>query len=554
MEAYEFVTEFLNESGVDTLFTLQSDGNMRLLAHVQGEWADDVRLIKARHEQAATAMADGYARVSDGLGVCTVGRGPAVAHTGASLVTARERGSDLLLVVPEMATDATFDIKGFEQETHLRTTIGNVVTVRDEATVVPGVRDALRRVKTGDGPAAVQIAEDVLNGSVELDPEEAFAPVAAGESHGTVTPAEADVAAAVDLYLDSDVTKAPVVLAGRGAVRADAHDAVVELAERMNALLATTVQGRGYFGDHPFGLGFVGHYGGNLANEYVLNSDFVLAVGCGLNPYTTDDGHVFGDDAKLVHVDADPAAIERHTPVDLGIVGDATATVEAFASELDARGIDRTDEFWTESLRNRIATASPFEEQTVDDEPGTVDPRELVTELNRLLPEDRVVVSDTGHHTRWVLDAVETPTPDDFVWPGEFGSIGLGLPMGIGATLAADDDRTCVTICGDAGFMMTSHEVETAARYDVPVIVVVMNDSALGTEYHSLAHYSDEADVSVIDTPELADVAAAMGARGETVRSIDDLRALADTLGERPDGPVVVDCKIHRDVMHRSKR
>lgn len=555
METHKVITELLAEAGIDTVFTLQSDGNMRMLAHMHGEWTDEFDLIKARHEQSAMAMADGFSRVSNELCLCTVGRGPAIAQTGTSLVTTRRRQSPFLILVPESATDESFDIKGFEQEEFLNTTLSNVISSRDHDTVLESLKEGVRRVAVGDGPVAVQIAGDVLDSDFGDPPGDGYelAPnLTEEDTWSTIHPDEAKVEEAVELFLESDATKAPVIIAGRGAVNSGAHDAIVSLAERMSALLATAVQGRGYFSDHPFSLGFVGHYGGNLANEYVMESDYVLAVGCSLNPYTTDSGHLFHDDKTLVHIDADPSAIEQYTRVDLGITADATAGVSALDAALEARDIDRSGEFWTDSLRDRIASDPVFDEDEFPDMPGTIDPRDLIGELNQLLPEERIVVTDTGHHTRWVLDGLETPSPNEFVWPSEFGSIGPGVPVGIGAALAAPE-VPCVTVCGDAGFMMTAQEIETAARNDIPILVVVMNDEALGTEYHSLARYGDHADVSIIDTPAIADMATAMGADGDTIRSITDLEEAAATFTPNLAGPVVLDCRINRNVVHRSK-
>lgn len=127
----------------------------------------------------------------------------------------------------------------------------------------------------------------------------------------------------------------------------------------------------------------------------------------------------------------------------------------------------------------------------------------------------------------------------------------MGIPSGIGPALGADE-TTCVTICGDAGSVMADHAIETAARHEIP-IVVVMNDSALGTEYHRLERYTDRADVSVIETPSLAAVASAMGADGCTIRSTGELLELEDELGHKPAGPVVLDRIANRNVVHRSK-
>lgn len=124
--------------------------------------------------------------------------------------------------------------------------------------------------------------------------------------------------------------------------------------------------------------------------------------------------------------------------------------------------------------------------------------------------------------------------------------------MGVGAALAYED-RPCITFCGDAGFMMSMQELETAVRNDVPLTIIVLNDSSLGSEYHSLEQDGLDPDVALISTPDFADVAQALGAEGHTVRSIDELNVLSERFGRQPDGPLVVDCKINHEVRHRSK-
>jgi hypothetical protein len=161
----------------------------------------------------------------------------------------------------------------------------------------------------------------------------------------------------------------------------------------------------------------------------------------------------------------------------------------------------------------------------------------------------RAVAIDAGHFSRWVLDAVEVPSPDRFVWTVDFASIGQGVPAGNGAAVGSDAAAT-VAFCGDAGCMMSLQEIETAARHDLPVTFVVFNDEALGAELHSMLTTAfDGAETAEIEAPEFADVAESLGARGETVRSVDDLRAIGD--GIVPEGgPLVVDCKVDPSVRH----
>lgn len=550
MRADEAIIRTLDAEDVDTAFALMAEDTMHLLSELKEHWTGEVRVVESRHEQGAVGMADGYARASDDVGVCVVGRGPGIAQTGTSLVTARKRGSPLLVLVPEPKLSATYDSKRFEQEAYLRATVGEVASVRSPGTLLPILRESFRRLRTGEGPVAVQIAWDVLEGEVE-DPGDlnGRGPTRPEGSRPRLQPDGERIEEAVDAYLDSDATKAPVVLAGRGAVASDAKDALEELAERTNALLATTLQARGYFSDHPYSLGFAGEWGGNLTNEYLTEADCVFAVGCSLNPHTTDHGYLV-DGATLIQVDADPSAFGEYTPIDVGIEADAREAADALAAELDDLGIDRSGTFWTDRLERRIAETPALDEGEFPEQSGRMDPRDLVRTLDRVLPEDRLVVTDGGHFTRWVVDGITTPSPDDFVWTLDFSAIGQGLSAGIGAALA--DGRPCVAFCGDAGFMMALQEVETAARNDVPITVVVMNDAALGSEYHNLAPSGGYAEAALVDSPDLADTARSLGAEGATFRDAGDLEALAGEVVGR-DGPLVVDCKVNREVRHRSK-
>lgn len=555
MNGHDVLIRILHAERVETVFGLVSEDTLHLAATLDREWGDRIHLVDTRHEQGAMAMADGYARARDGIGVCLVGRGPAIAQTGNAMVTARKKGSDLLVVVPETPLSADHDIKSFDQESYLRSTIGTVVSIRSEEQLVPGFRDAIRRVKSGDGPLAVQVPWDLLDSEVavpeEVDLQDGVTPET-GASTARLHPDSRLVDEAAELYVESDAYQPPVLIAGRGAVEADAKEAIEALAERTSALLATTLQGRNYFAEHPYSLGFIGKWGSQLANQYASESSLVIAFGASLNPYTTDEGHVFGDDTRVVHVDRDSTSIGRYTEVDLGIQGDARVTAEALDEELARRGIDRAGELWTDQLRTEIDEHTTIEDRTFPDVPGTIDPRDLVRSLNDLLPEDRRVVTDAGHFTRWVMDGVQTP-PADMTFPLDFASIGLGLPMGIGTALAAEDGP-CFAICGDAGLLMSIQELETAVRHDVPLTVVVMNDESLGSEYHNLEVAGIDPSSVVVSAPDFADIAASLGAEGYTVRSAEDLDDIADALRREPEGQLVVDCKINRHVQHRSKR
>ncbi|WP_255197663.1 thiamine pyrophosphate-binding protein [Halorarius litoreus] len=549
MKLSDAIIRLLVEENVDTLFTLMAEDVMGITATARADWADDLSVVDARHEQLAMAMADGYARTHDDIGVCVVGRGPAIAQTGTALGTANVYGSKLLVITGETPTTTLGGLKYFDQETFLGPVTEDVLSVRDEDALLPVFRDAFRRLRRDRGPIVVQVPWNLMDAETDLDVDwetELFGTDAVDDAARRRPDAE-KVTAAVDRYLESDASTPPVILAGRGAVASGAKPAIERLAERTSALLATSLQARGYFSDHPFSIGFPGTFGSNLANEYVTNAAFVLAVGCSLNNHTTDVGRLV-DEATVVHVTDEPAHLERYTPVDLAVVGDARETVAAIDAELDEMGMDFSGTFWTENTERRLADAEPWGDATFVDTPGRMDPRELMVELDARLPDERLVVTDAGHFMNWVIDGITVDHPDDYMWTLDFGAIGIGFPMGIGAAWQ-EDERTPVTFVGDAGFLMSLQALDTAVQQWIPSVTVVVNDDALGSEYHQLKNRNLNASAAVAETPDLAALARDFGAEAHTITSVADLDAV--DLSTRPSGPVVLDCKIDRDVKHR---
>jgi acetolactate synthase-1/2/3 large subunit len=560
MEASQGIIELFDSEGVEQVFTLMSDGIMGLVSDAIEE--ENIDVVQTRHEQPAVAMADGYSRANGDIGVSLIGRGAALAQTGTALGTAVNRGSDVLILAAEYSHSTPDDslqhkpkIKKFDQHGFLRNILGeeHVVDIRSEDAVIPDLEEVFRRLRVGEGPIAVQIPHDVLGRDIDISESNGGKGDAALKNNGpTIRPPDGKIEEAIEHYLDSDATRPPIVLAGRGAAESGAKDAIEAFAEQTNGLLATSIKGRGLFSDHPYSLGFVGSWGSNIANRYITDSDCIFAFGCSLNSYTLDSGHLLPDEATVVHVDTDESSIGRYAPVDVGIVGDARETAEMLLAELEAMNIDRSGVFWTDSLRREISEAPDFEEREYPERDGTLDPRTLVRRLNEILPAKRFIVSDGGHSMRWTIDGLDITHPDDYTWTIDFAGIGQAMSQGIGASMSLDDDRTCITSCGDAGFFMHLSEVETAARNDAPVIIVVWNDDAFGEEYHNLIDVGLDPNGAVLPTPDLSGVAEKLGADGYRISSEPDLEAISDEINKKPDGPVILDCRIDVDIRHRT--
>jgi thiamine pyrophosphate-dependent acetolactate synthase large subunit-like protein len=258
-------------------------------------------------------------------------------------------------------------------------------------------------------------------------------------------------------------------------------------------------------------------------------------------------GRLFSPSARIVQVDLDEEAIGALHRVDVGVVGDAAQTAWAIVEELDSRDV-RKEGFRSKVLAREIATRrwrdEPYEDR------GTaeyIDPRTLSIALDDLLPVERTVATDSGHFLGYPSMYLAVPDERGFVFPNAFQSVGLGLPSGIGAAVARPD-RLCVTAIGDGGALMALGELETAARYRLPMLVVVYNDAAYGAEVHHFGPMGHPVDFTRFPDTDFAALARAAGADGITVRSGEDLAApLKSWLGRR-DGPLVIDAKVNPDV------
>lgn len=553
MKVYQAIADAIVKEGIRDVFSLMAEDTANLMVELYERYSDQVRVISARHEQMAMAAADGYARSTGRVGLCVVGRGPAIAQTATTLVGARKRRSKLLVIVPDTPTNRPHDIKRFDQVAFLRSTGVRIVQSRGARTLAADLAKAFQWARDGGGPVVFNIPWDILDGELGSDAftyeplPDAFTP---RQQRVHPDPELVDMAVAHLLATE----RPPIIVAGRGAVASDAKDDLIGLAERVGGLLATTLAAKDYFHGHPFNLGVVGSLAIDNTLDMVRRSDVILAVGCSLNMETTFNGQLF-EHATVIQIDAVPDSIQAMTPVSLGIIADAKAGIQAINQKLDAEGGDlraRAARFWTDAVREQIAAAQPIQivEGDHEPEPGKLDPRQVILTLDRILPPDRRVTLDAGHFSRWVVDGLRIQHPQRFVWTADFAAIGQGLGNAIGVQTAYPDEPT-FAICGDAGFTMAMPELETAVRHRLPLTVFIMNDSSLGSEYHMLLKLRRPTEPSVIETPEYAEVAKALGARGVTVRSLEELEAVPAHFPKPGDGPLLVDIKITRRVTHR---
>jgi thiamine pyrophosphate-dependent acetolactate synthase large subunit-like protein len=332
----------------------------------------------------------------------------------------------------------------------------------------------------------------------------------------------------------------PIVLGGRGAVLSGARDALVRLAERLGAPLATTLMGNGLFQGDPFNLGIFGTLSTPVASEAIASADCVIAFGASLNYMTTYSGSLL-EGKRVVHCDIDPARIGLLSPVDAAVVGDAARIADTIVSWLD-EAEHKPSGFRSVDLERRLKDYDPVADFVDRSTEETIDPRTFTLRLESILPPERTVVVDGG---RYMLNAlrVKPAGPMSFVTTTSFGSIGLGLGSALGAA-TANPDLPTVLLAGDGGFVMGCLvELNTAIQSGLDMIIVIYNDGSYGAEHIQFHNKGMDPGLSIQRWPSFAAVASSMGAIGVTVRNLGDLDAAAAAVRDRK-GVVLIDAKL----------
>ncbi len=340
--------------------------------------------------------------------------------------------------------------------------------------------------------------------------------------------------------------KRPLILGGRGAVISDAEPALLALADRLGALLATSVCGHGLFAQSPWSVGISGGFSSPVADELISESDFILGFGASFTQWTTKKGKLIAPGAVVAQVDIEPTKLGYQMPVQHAVQGDARTTAQALLAELDCCGLAaprpgrRSD-----TMRARIRAGDNHHFPHPDESNAQfIDPRTLSKAVDALLPADRVVASDSGHFCGWVPRYLQVPNARASCLSHSFQSVGLGLPSAIGLAIA-NPGKLAVLGAGDGGFMMSMADFETAVRLKLRLCILVYNDSSYAAEVHYFGRQGFSTDIVRFPETDFAAIARGYGARGATVRTLGDLDPVKAWVAEGAEGVFVIDGKIN---------
>jgi acetolactate synthase-1/2/3 large subunit len=517
----EALAKQLAREGVRVVFGLPGVQLYGAIAGLRDE--PSIRFITARHEQATTYMADGYARAGGGIGAALVVPGPGLLNAAAGLSTAYSASSPVLMIAGQVPRRNIGRDVGVLHEVNDQMEAMAGVTkwrrrVLEVSDVAGAVRAAVRQLKSGrPRPVHIEIPPDVL----EEEGEVTLLPPAEGDRAAAPEPV---IATAVEMLL---AAQRPVIYAGGGAVLSGAHEALVAVAEHLQAGIATTAEGKGVVNEtSDLSLG-AALWPKNPLRRYLDNADLVLVVGSRLALAGLQPGQ------QVVQVDVDPDEIGRNHGQTYGLVGDARLTLERMLERLRASAARPSRKAEREAVRAELAALD------------TQEPNASITKsLRAATPEDAIVIAgmtQIGYYSRPFWPVYR---PRTYLTSSYSGNLGFEYPTALGAKVACPD-RAVIAICGDGGFMYNAQEMSTAVKYGINVVAVVFNDEAFGNVSRDLDEAwggTFAAELKNPDFMKLADAYGVVGLRGEKPTDVGDLVRKALSLQR----PVLVEVPVGR--------
>lgn len=528
----EIVIECLKEQGVDTVFGYPGGAILNIYDELY-KHSDEIRHILTSHEQGASHAADGYARSTGKVGVCLATSGPGATNLVTGIATA------YMDSVPVVAITANVGVSLLGRDSFQEIDITGVTMpitkhnfiVKDVNKLADTIRWAFQIAQEGrPGPVLIDIPKDVTAGIAEYEPKKPEPVV-----RSTEYIKEADLDAAVSLISEAE---RPFILVGGGAVISGAQEELKEFAQKIHAPVADSLMGKGAFdGKSDLYTGMVGMHGTKAANLGVTKSDLLVVIGARFSDRVVGQASSFAKKAKIVQIDVDAAEINKNIMVDAAVIGD----VKEVLQRLNARLEEHRHDEWDDEIR-ALKEKYPLKYN----EEGLSGPY-IVEEIYRQTNGDAIIVTEVGQHQMWAAQYYKYPKPRTLLTSGGLGTMGYGLGAAIGAKVA-NPDKTVVNIAGDGCFRMNMNEIATAARYNIPIIQVVINNHVLGMvrQWQTLFYEKRYSATVLNDSVDFVKLAEAMGAVGMRVTKKEELAPALEkalSLGR----PVVIDCVIDCD-------
>jgi acetolactate synthase-1/2/3 large subunit len=517
MKGGEAIIKSLKDQGVDTVFGYPGGVLLPLYDVI---YDSNIRHILVRHEQCAAHAADGFARASGRVGVCIGTSGPGATNLITGIATAYMDSSPIVAIAGQVATGLIGNDAFQEVDTigiTMPITKHNFQAMKAEE--IPGmIKSAFYIAGTGRaGPVVLDLPKDVQEEEFEYELSKdlelpGYKPTKKGHP--------LQVKKAAKMILNS---KKPVILAGGGIILSDSSEELLRLSDIIEAPVTTTLMGKGSFPeDNPLSLGMLGMHGRKVSNLIVDECDCLIAIGCRFSDRTTGLISEFAKNAKIIHIDVDPAEIGKNVDVDIPIVGDAKIILKNLIDVVEkVKNINKTENEWLKHVLKFKHTCIP--RLSYDEIP--LKPQQVIKELSEAITDDTIVTTDVGQNQMWMAHYFTSRNPRKFISSGGLGTMGFGFPAAMGAKIAMPDSDV-IAVCGDGGFLMVCQDLATIKEYEIPVVICVLDNRRLGmvSQWQKLFYDKRMSHTDLGQSPDFVKLAESFGVSAERVEEPGEMR------------------------------
>lgn len=531
----QIIAECLLEQGVDTVFGYPGGAVLNIYDALY-QYSGRINHILTAHEQGAAHAADGYARSSGKTGVCIATSGPGATNLVTGIATAYMDSIPMVVITGNVGR-SYLGLDSFQEVDITGITIPitkHNYLVKNIEDLADTLREAFYIANHGrKGPVLVDIPKDITAATCEYsscEPKDA--------SNTTVFEGQ-DMEKVLMMLMNS---KRPFVYAGGGILASGAQQALKDFVERLDAPVSCSLMCQGGFDqkDHRY-LGMLGMHGTVASSNAIRDCDLFVAVGTRFSDRVICDANTFASHRPIIHIDIDPAEFNKNITVTKKIKGDAGQVLQYLTERLDQRD-------HTEWMNQTALWKKEFPLLHTTKDPDGVTPQLVLETLDRLTDSNAIITTEVGQHQMWAAQFYNFRTSRQFVSSGGLGTMGFGLGASLGAKLA-NPDRKVINIAGDGSFHMNLNELATAARYNIPIINLVMNNQVLGMvrQWQKL-FYAHRFSQTVLDRPtDYMKLAEAFGVKGYTIRTAEDVESVL-TEALQQEVPVLINCLIDRDI------
>ncbi len=528
----QIIIECLKEQGVDTVFGYPGGAILNVYDELY-KHSDEITHYLTSHEQGAAHAADGYARSTGKVGVCMATSGPGATNLVTGIATAYMDSVPMVIITANVAKSLLgkdsfqeVDIVGVT----MPITKHNYI-VQDVEELAETLRKAFYVAKSGrPGPVLVDVTKDATANKAEYsykEPEKI--------ERSTENIQEEDIEAALKLI---HKCRKPFIFVGGGAVISEASEELMEFAVKIDAPVCDSLMGKGAFdGTHPLYTGMLGMHGTKASNFGVTECDLLIAVGARFSDRVIGNAKKFAKNAKVLHIDVDAAEINKNIRTTASVIGDAKEVLKRLNAKLEAK--KRPE--WISHI-NELKSSYPLTYVA-----NLLNGPYLIQKLYEITKGDAIITTEVGQHQMWAAQFYRYSKPRTLITSGGAGTMGYGLGACIG-TKVANKDKVVVNIAGDGCFRMNMNEIATAARYNIPIIEIILNNHVLGMvrQWQTLFYGKRYSQTTLNDQMDYVKVAEAMGAKAYRITKMEEVEpVLREAVALNI--PVVIDCQIGSD-------